>query len=137
MNKKFWEELIVYFLFTTISVSDMISTNILLFVYVQWSQQNNTIWEARMLVLLMVGIYEACFSYRLTWHDILPNLYDDQFRHSSNSEVISSKIWEAAVFLYLMGLIVSHDTEVASRGMIYVHNFMTIGSGLQVLRFLP
>jgi hypothetical protein len=39
----------------------------------------------------------------LWWHDIGTKLHDDRFRHSSNIEVITSKISEAAVLVLPMG----------------------------------
>jgi hypothetical protein len=37
------------------------------------------------------------------WHDIRTKLHDDQFRHASNIEVITSKISEVAVLVLPMG----------------------------------
>jgi hypothetical protein len=40
---------------------------------------------------------------RLSWPDIHTKLNDDRFRHSSNVEVITATILEAAVLVLLMG----------------------------------
>jgi hypothetical protein len=53
-TKKFWEELIVYFLFTVILVSDMtFRKTILVCISNEINNTINIVWEASVLVLLM------------------------------------------------------------------------------------
>jgi hypothetical protein len=66
-------------------------------------KQNNAIWEASMLVLLMGEIYEVRHWDGLRCHDIHTTFYDDMSRHASNTKVIDSKVWEAAVLVLLVG----------------------------------
>jgi hypothetical protein len=56
-----------------------------------------------MLGLLTRETYEIRRWDCLKWHDVNTKLYDDWFMHSNNSKVIISTIWQAAVFVLLMG----------------------------------
>jgi hypothetical protein len=58
-----------------------------------------------MLVLLVWGILEVLLWDVLRWHDIYEytEFHSDRFRHSSNVKVITSTIWEPAVFVLLSG----------------------------------
>jgi hypothetical protein len=68
---------------------------------------------------------------RLQWHDIHTELNDDGFRHSSDINVITSTIREAAMLLSLMKGFYEVCRSVVSRSMTYKPSFINIGSGLQ------
>jgi hypothetical protein len=131
-NKKFWVELITYFPFTTISVSDTSGGK------TNFSMHNkvNKTWEATVLVLPMAVIYEVHHADGLKWHKTHTKFQNDQFRHSSNINVITSTNWKAAVLLLL---ITSNSWSMSLKWpqMAWYTCFMIIRWGSQVILRSP
>jgi hypothetical protein len=76
----------------------------------------------------MGDIYEICQSNGFMWHDTQTKFYEDWYRRSSNIELITSTIMEAAVLALLMGgIFMKYAVEILSDGIIYVRLIM-IGS---------
>jgi hypothetical protein len=91
-NKKFWEELIAYFPFTVILVSDTASREKTL-VCTQYAVKRNNLGGCN------VGItdgttYKAHRLDGFRWHDIHTKFHKDLFGHSGNIKVITSIILE-------------------------------------------
>jgi hypothetical protein len=63
----------------------------------------STILEVTLLVLLVVGMCEVHRWNGLRWHNTHAKFHDNQLRHSSNINFITSTILEATVLLLLMG----------------------------------
>jgi hypothetical protein len=69
-------------------------------------------------------------------HDIHSKFHDNRLRHSSNINVITATILEAAILLLPMRGFMKYTVETASCGMICIPNSMKFGRGVQlILRF--
>jgi hypothetical protein len=76
-----------------------------------------TISEAEVSVRLYIYIYIYIYIH----------IDDDWFRHLSNIKLITSKRWEVAALVLLMGRIYEACFKMASCGMIYTSSFMKTG----------
>jgi hypothetical protein len=65
----------------------------------------STIWKTPVLVLLMRGIYEERILDGHSRHDIPVHTkyHDDWFKHLNKFAITITTIWDAAVFVFLMG----------------------------------
>jgi hypothetical protein len=82
------------------------------------------------------AIYEVHCWDGLRWHYVHTESHDDQFRHSSNIEGITSTVWEAVVLVLLVRGIYNVRHWDGVSGMIFLPSIMKIGTGLQaILRF--
>jgi hypothetical protein len=126
-NKKFWEEVVSCFSFTTTWVFNMTSRKIELeYVYLmKWIIEYSL---RGFSVGITDGIYEVSSRGALRWHDIHVKFHEDWRGHSRNIKIITSKIWETAVLVILMGGI--YAVQMASCGMIYTPRFIKFSFGL-------
>jgi hypothetical protein len=124
INKKFWEELnrlLSFHYNQSISYKKKIT-------YLSWSEKNDTIWGAAVLVLLIRVIYEVWRWYNLKRKVKHTKFYDARFKHSCNINVISSKIWEAVMLVLLLNRAYEYSFEMASAGRIYVSSLFYLMS---------
>jgi hypothetical protein len=92
----------------------------------------STHWEVHVFRLSMRGIYEISRWDDLKRYDISAKIHDDRSRHWYNIKIIST-FWEAAVLVFPTGHFIKYAVEMTSVGMIYIPNFTTIGSDIQVI----
>jgi hypothetical protein len=104
------------------------------------NEVSKTIWFERLQCWYYwwEGLNEVWCYGGLKWHYILVHtkFHDDLFMGSTNIQVISSTIREAAVLVLLMGWLNEVCHWDGLRHMIYIPSFMVKGSGIQVILWL-
>jgi hypothetical protein len=67
------------------------------------SIQNNTIWEAAVLVLLIGVIYKVHRWDHLTWHDTHTKCFEVCFGNSRYIKVNTATFWDATILVLQTG----------------------------------
>jgi hypothetical protein len=78
----------------------------------------------------MGEIYELSCLNNFRLHETHTKICDDQFRHSSNNEVIITIISQAVMLVLLMGGTYELSIEIPSCVIVYVPHFMKSGTDI-------